>query len=295
MEFVCREVCNEPQGLDDDFDVINLPAAHHVQGVLGAPLEQILDVFTTAPGHSKEGHVSDAKTAVADNCAGVPVLAGKDRVVLPWVTEVTLVEHGNERVQQHLGRDWDDRLVDKPAWQPWRWQVLLACDEVHLLATVLHARADVLHREGPVAENGTTIAVDVVEGDVVVHSIANLDVGVFLTRIVDDARGEVGTRVVVKNVRVDLLLVLWSAFGLDGQNVVAIKIADLANDLQFLGLVPEVDVGIQVVTLRGMREARKHLILLWPCGPLSWVTKPLVLAPLRAPPDVESSHLRLQL
>mmetsp|Transcript_11759 Transcript_11759/g.32187 ORF Transcript_11759/g.32187 Transcript_11759/m.32187 type:complete len:301 (-) Transcript_11759:695-1597(-) len=69
VQAVAVEIRKEAKGLDDDSDILELPAALEVQGVACAALEEVLDVLATPPSHGQEGDVADAEAAVAHDGA----------------------------------------------------------------------------------------------------------------------------------------------------------------------------------------------------------------------------------
>mmetsp|Transcript_85110 Transcript_85110/g.219252 ORF Transcript_85110/g.219252 Transcript_85110/m.219252 type:complete len:280 (+) Transcript_85110:1379-2218(+) len=80
------------------------------------------------------------------------------------------------------------------------------------------------------------------------------------------------------------------------EEVVALVIIGLPDNLHLGDIVVELDVGSDPVHVRGMLHVRDALVLLWPCRPVHRIAEPLVFcAPFHAEPDVEGCQLGLQL
>mmetsp|Transcript_117851 Transcript_117851/g.345270 ORF Transcript_117851/g.345270 Transcript_117851/m.345270 type:complete len:244 (+) Transcript_117851:1107-1838(+) len=239
-----------------------------MQRVVSAPLQRVLHVLAPPPGHGQEGHVADAETAVAVDGAVLVVLAGVHGVVAPGVSETALVEHRGERVQEHLGRHRRDGLVDEPAAHARRGQVLLPRDHPHLLDAILDACPNVLHPEGAVAQDRRHGAVQVVVGHVVVHAVADVEVGLVLPGVVNDPWVEVGSREVVDNVGRDLEVGVLLHLRFDAQLVGTVGVRELAHNVQVPHFVLEGAVWRDAVSLCRVLDAGDDLVLLGPRGPL---------------------------
>mmetsp|Transcript_47448 Transcript_47448/g.122609 ORF Transcript_47448/g.122609 Transcript_47448/m.122609 type:complete len:357 (+) Transcript_47448:298-1368(+) len=198
VEPVRLPIGDEPQGLDDDRHLLELPATLQVEGVARAPLEQVLDVYAAPCGHRQERDVTDTEAAGARDGALLPVLAAVDGPVVPRVAHAGRLIHWDEGVQHHSCWHRDDGLVHEPAAQTRAREVLSPRDEVNLLRAILAARTDVLHCESAVPENRSGAPVQVVVGDIVVHAVSNLSVEGLFAGVVDDPWIEVGAREVIE-------------------------------------------------------------------------------------------------
>mmetsp|Transcript_99688 Transcript_99688/g.282337 ORF Transcript_99688/g.282337 Transcript_99688/m.282337 type:complete len:674 (+) Transcript_99688:270-2291(+) len=296
VEPVGAEVADEAEALDDARHVLELAAALGVQAVVRDALHEVHHVLAAAPGHGQEGHVPDAEAAGARDRALRPVLGRVHGVVLPGVPKAALQEHRLKCPQQHGCGHGHDGLVDEPAAHARARQVLASRHQEHLLAPVLHARPDVFNCERAIAKDRTPAAFEVIEGNVVVHAVADLYVGRVLARVVDDARVEVGAREVVQDVRRDVLrLGVLPALLLHAADVVAVPVRELAHDLDVHDVGPEIYVGDQVVAVAGVLHVRQALVLLRPCAELCGAAELRIgVAPLHPEPDMERRQLRLQ-
>mmetsp|Transcript_64053 Transcript_64053/g.177715 ORF Transcript_64053/g.177715 Transcript_64053/m.177715 type:complete len:502 (+) Transcript_64053:1025-2530(+) len=294
VEAVGLPICDEAERLDKYPDVLQLLSTHKVQRMVGAPFEQIYNVLTPAPGHRQEGDVANAEAAMAVDGAMFTVLAGKHRVVPPRISKAALVEARDEHVQQHLRRYWRDGLVDEPTAEPGRGQVLPPCNQVNLLYSIFHARPDVLDRECSITKDCCTVTLQVVVRHIVIHAVANLEVGFILARIIDYPWIEVSTWEVVENARCLLEALCTLLHGFDGEGVAAVKVLQFPVDVHVLHIVPEGDVGQDAVPLGSMLHVRNDFVLLWPGAPLFRVAEARVVTPLHAEPYVERPQLRLQ-
>mmetsp|Transcript_41814 Transcript_41814/g.116620 ORF Transcript_41814/g.116620 Transcript_41814/m.116620 type:complete len:498 (-) Transcript_41814:77-1570(-) len=293
---VAAPVGDEAKRLDDVCDVVQPPTALQVERVASAPLEQVHDVLATAPSHRQEGDVSDTKAAVADDRAVGAVLAGVHGVVLPRITKATLLKTLHHGVQDHAGRYWDEGLVRKPARQARAREVLAPGDQVNFLHAVLAASSDVLDGKGSITQDGCAATLEGVERNVVVHAVSNLAVEVLLTRVLDVAPCEVGARPLEHRRDLAMEGLLVCAQGLHREVVAAPEVLLRAHCVGLDHVATEVYVRQDAVSLGRVLQVRDDLVPLWPRLPISGKTQPVVaVVPRVAEPDVESSHLCLQL
>mmetsp|Transcript_64145 Transcript_64145/g.144787 ORF Transcript_64145/g.144787 Transcript_64145/m.144787 type:complete len:323 (-) Transcript_64145:1001-1969(-) len=176
VQAVELKVAEQPQGLDDARDVLELPTVDQVERETRHPLDGALDVLQHPVDHGKEGDVANPKPAVLDDGRAAAVLRCMDRPVLPGVAHASEVIHGLEHVEHLLPGRGYGALVHEPAWHARAGEVLPPRAEVDLPGLELAAGPHVLDGEGAVAEDSHAAAGNVVIWHVVVHAIAKVTI-----------------------------------------------------------------------------------------------------------------------
>mmetsp|Transcript_37452 Transcript_37452/g.119168 ORF Transcript_37452/g.119168 Transcript_37452/m.119168 type:complete len:531 (-) Transcript_37452:536-2128(-) len=293
VEPVAAPVADEAQGLDDVGDALQALAALEVQRVARAPLQQVHHVLAAAPGHGEEGDVADAEAAGLDDRHVPARLVRVHRPVLPGVAHARELVHGLEHLEHQAAGRGEGTLVHEPAGHAGAGQVLAARHEVDLGGAELAAGPDVLHGEGAVAQDGAPAALEVVEGHVVVHAVADVAAEDVLAGVLHDAVPRHAARVAVEHAHGYPAHVL-AVHGRHAELVEGAVRALLAHDVQLRHVAPEADVGQDAVALGRVLEVLQHSVLLGPALPVRGVATAL-LHHLLAPPHVEGTHLCLQL
>mmetsp|Transcript_90691 Transcript_90691/g.194505 ORF Transcript_90691/g.194505 Transcript_90691/m.194505 type:complete len:472 (+) Transcript_90691:392-1807(+) len=278
-------------------DVVQPLPVVHVQRVLRESLDGRLHVLALPIDQGKEGHVANAEAAVLDD-GGTAAVGGRVHgPVLPGVAHTGEVEHGLEHVQHQLPRRWDGPLMHKPAGHAGTWKVLSPGDDVGLDGSQLACSADVLDREGAIADDRNVGFRELLIVHVVIHPVANVTVEDVLSRILDDPIPRHTPREAIHD-RACLLEGLATIELVHSEVVIAIKCLFLSNDvdlrnigLELANVQHAVLLGSKVEVLENPGLLRPHLPL---CGPAA---APLlgILCELRPPPDMKGTDLRLQL
>mmetsp|Transcript_114785 Transcript_114785/g.305169 ORF Transcript_114785/g.305169 Transcript_114785/m.305169 type:complete len:267 (-) Transcript_114785:23-823(-) len=258
-------------------------------------LHRVLHVLCLPTGNREEGDISNTEAAVLDDARVLAVRARVDGPVAPGVPKAAELVHWLEHLEHHAARGRERPLVHEPARHPRAGEVLAAGDDVDHPRLVLAACPDVLHREGAIAQDGHATSTQVVVGHFIVHTVADMHLSDVLSRVLDDAVPCHAPGIVVHDGyrnNLSIAFIQWSR----GEVVVAVDVILGANDVHLRYVRAEVYVGKHPVVPRADVEVLKDPVLLGPGFPRHRpATALLGSGVLRAPPDVERTHLCLEL